>query len=199
MPEAERTPRAGARERLLGAADRLFYEEGVCSVGIDRVIAEAGVAKGSLYYVFGSKEELVRAYLEERSRAWREHLGAGLEACAADARARLLGVFEVLAEAIATPGFHGCPFIAASAEAPPGGVVESCTGAHRSWVRGLLTDLARAAGAPRPETLAAQLALVYDGAMVAADLDGDPAAAADAARRAAEALVDGALGAAPAP
>jgi hypothetical protein len=66
-------------------------------------------------------------------------------------------------------------------------------------VRGLRTDLARAAGAARPEALAVQLSLVYDGATVAADLDGDPAAAADAARRAAEALVDGALGAAPAP
>src|SRR4051812_34118147 len=106
------------RERLLEAADRLFYSEGIESVGIDRVIAEAGVAKGSLYYVFGSKDELVRAYLEGRDAAWHEHLEGELKRRYRTPRTRLVGVFEVLAEGCAEPGFRGCPFINASAESP---------------------------------------------------------------------------------
>ena len=189
-----RTPKRPApRERLLSAADQLFYEEGVCSVGIDRVIAEAGVAKGSLYYVFGSKDELVRAYLGGRSEQWRGHLTAELDARYATARDRLVGVFDVLAEGCGAPGFRGCPFINASAEAKPGGVVEQATDEHRAWVRGLVSGLAAEAGAADPEGLAAQLTLLYDGAMVAAQLDRDPAAAIPA-RHAAEALVTAALG-----
>ena len=185
--------RQAARDRLLRAADQLFYEEGVYSVGIDRVIAEAGVAKGSLYYVFGSKDELVRAYLGGRSEQWRVHMAHELDARYTTARDRLVGVFEVLAEGCAAPGFRGCPFINASAEARPGGVVQEATDSHRAWVRELLSALAREAGAVDPDGLAAQLTLLYDGAMVAAQLDHDPAAALPA-RDAAEALVSAALG-----
>ncbi|MDB6107950.1 MAG: TetR family transcriptional regulator, partial [Gammaproteobacteria bacterium] len=62
-------PRVSARERLLAAADELFYENGINTVGIDRVIERAGVAKASLYDCFGSKDELVRSYLQARSEA----------------------------------------------------------------------------------------------------------------------------------
>jgi AcrR family transcriptional regulator len=185
--------RPAARDRLLRAADQLFYEEGVCSVGIDRVIAEAGVAKGSLYYVFGSKDELVRAYLGGRSEQWRAHMAHELDARYTTARERLVGVFAVLTEGCAAPGFRGCPYINASAEARPRGVVEEATDAHRAWVRELLSALAREAGCADPDALAAQLTLLYDGAMVAAQLDHDPASALPA-RDAAEALVRAALG-----
>src|SRR3954469_17432650 len=92
--------RAGAlsaRERLLAAADELFYAEGVHTVGIDRVIEHAGVAKASLYSSFGSKDGLIRAYLEGRHQRRRERLLAGLERYG-NPRDRLLGVFDVLAE-----------------------------------------------------------------------------------------------------
>src|SRR3954469_8548888 len=98
-----------ARERLLAAADELFYAEGVHTVGIDRIIERAGVAKASLYSSFGSKEELVRAYLENRHEIRRNRLLAGLERFD-NPRDRLLGVFDVLAELTATPGFRGCAF-----------------------------------------------------------------------------------------
>src|SRR5713101_6276687 len=153
--------RPAPRERLLSAADQLFYEEGICSVGIDRVIAEADVAKGSLYYVFGSKDELVRAYLGGRSEQWRGHLTQELAARYATARDRLIGVFDVLSEGCGAPGFRGCPFINASAEAKPGGVVEQATDAHRAWVRELFAGLGREAGASDPEALAAELTLLY--------------------------------------
>src|SRR5262245_24582364 len=109
-----------ARDRLLSAADELFYAEGVHTVGIDRIIERAGVAKASLYSFLGIKEELVRAYLENRHRLRRERLLAGLERYSSP-RDRLLGVFDVLAELTATPGFRGCAFYNASAESVAAG------------------------------------------------------------------------------
>src|SRR4051795_11094109 len=116
--------KASARERLLAAADELFYAEGVHTVGIDRIIERAGVAKASLYSSFGSKEELVRAYLENRHEIRRHRLLAGLERFA-NPRDRLLRAFGGLARRAATPGFRGCAFYNASAESvAEGGAVE---------------------------------------------------------------------------
>src|ERR1043165_8845319 len=109
--------RASARERLLAAADELFYKEGVRTVGIDRVIEHAGVAKASLYTSFGSKEELVRAYLQLRVEGRVRRITQRI-ATVEDPRARILGVFDVLAEAVADPSYRGCAFINASAEGP---------------------------------------------------------------------------------
>src|SRR3954451_9662140 len=116
-----------ARERLLAAADELFYAEGVHTVGIDRIIERAGVAKASLYSSFGSKEELVRAYLEGRHQRRRARLMGGLERFDAP-RDRLLGVFDVLADITGTPGFRGCAFYNASAESTTeDGAIEQVT------------------------------------------------------------------------
>src|SRR3984885_16355393 len=107
MP-ATTTNRGSARQRLLDAAEELFYEEGVHTVGIDRVIERAGVAKATLYSVFGSKDELIRAYLQRRGEAWHQHMTGEVERRFLDPRHRLLGVFDVLADWYVTPGFHGC-------------------------------------------------------------------------------------------
>jgi len=112
-----------ARERLLAAADELFYAEGVHTVGIDRVIERAGVAKASLYSSFGSKDGLIRAYLEGRHQRRRERILTGLLRFDTP-RDRLLGVFDVLAELAAAPSFRGCAFYNASAESPAGGVAQ---------------------------------------------------------------------------
>src|SRR5690349_5099769 len=173
-PSTTRKP--SARERLLRAADELFYAEGVHTVGIDRVIERAGVAKASLYSTFGSKEELVRAYLEGRHALRRTRLLAGLERYD-DPRDRLLGVFEVLAELTGTPGFRGCPFYNASAESTPGGAIEDVSNANRAWTRGLFFELARDAGAHDPAKLADQLVVLYDGASVGGRMDKDSKAA----------------------
>src|ERR1700683_719133 len=93
-----------ARERLLKAASELFYAEGVHTVGIDRVIERAGVAKASLYNTFGSKDELVRASLEGRHAATSARITRYLERYS-DPRERLLGVFEAQGELFAEPGF----------------------------------------------------------------------------------------------
>jgi AcrR family transcriptional regulator len=179
------------RERLLAAADQLFYEEGIATVGVDRILKQADVARASLYATYGSKDELVRAYLRGRSENWQAVVAEVLPTRWSNARDRILGIFELLTEWFAAPGYRGCPFINASAEEPSSQVVETVRDDHRAWVLGLFTGLAGEAGATDPPTLAAQLVLLYDGAMVGAQLDRSDAPG-RAAAAAASALVDGA-------
>src|ERR1700758_473782 len=97
--------RPSARERLLAASDELFYRDGVHSTGIDSVIEKAGVAKGSLYYIFGGKDELVAAYLRGRHEAWRqgvEEAQAGID----DPADKILALFDALADYVALPEFR---------------------------------------------------------------------------------------------
>lgn len=180
-----------ARERLFDAANELFYAEGVQSVGINRIIDRAGVAKASLYNAFGSKEELVEAYLQARHAGTTARLLAAVER-GSDARARLLAVFDAQAEVFAEPGFRGCAFTSASAEAPAGGLVDQATTAYRADIRELFTRLATDADARDPDLLARQLQVLYDGAGLAANMDHDPTVAAPV-RAAAAALLDAAL------
>jgi len=176
---------ASARDRLLSAANELFYDEGVRAVGIDRVIEHAGVAKASLYSSFGSKEGLIRGYLAVRHAARRARLEAKLAAYPT-AREKLLGVFDLLAELTADPTFRGCAFLRADAEVLPGSAVKEMSDLSRGWFRGVLLDLAQQAGATHPERLVRQLVLLYDGVTVAAQMDGNRAAAADARALAAD-------------
>ena len=184
--------RPSARERLLAAANELFYDEGVHSVGIDRIIEQAGVAKASLYNTFGSKDELIRAYLEARHANLAARITRSLERYDTP-RERLLGVFEAQGELFTEPDYHGCAFVRASAESHPGDLVEQAADAYRGWVRALFADLAEQAGVPDPQALARQLHLLYDGSGLSARMDRDPSSAA-AARAAAAALLDAALG-----
>jgi AcrR family transcriptional regulator len=194
MPSAISTPttsqpRRSARERLLAAADELFYTEGVQTVGIDRVIERAGVAKASLYHCFASKEELVAAYLQGR----REQIMARVNAAVAgveDPREKVLAVFASQAQQLSRADFRGCAFAAASTEAPSGGLIDDVTQEHRTWLRDLLTELAREAGATDPSRLGRQLQLLYDGASLAARMEGPEPDIATSAREAAEALLD---------
>jgi AcrR family transcriptional regulator len=163
------------RERLLDAANELFYKEGIQSVGIDRVIDRAGVAKASLYAAFGSKDELARAYLARRHEL-RQIRIAEMLASRDTPRARLLGIYDIVAELAANPGFRGCAFVNARAEAPKGSSVERVCDETRAWTHSLFTSLAREAGASDPRALAADLVLLYDGAMASARMDDDPEA-----------------------
>jgi AcrR family transcriptional regulator len=181
-----------ARARLLAAASELFYAQGVQSVGIDRVIEQAGVAKATLYSAFGSKEELVRAYLRARHAATMERMARELEARYETPRQRLVGVFEVQGLSFTDPGFRGCAFLSARAESTPGGAVEEVADEYRTWVHTLFFDLAQQAGATDPKTLAKQLVVLYDGAGVGAWMDHDPGTEA-AARAVAVTLVDAAI------
>jgi AcrR family transcriptional regulator len=183
---------ASARARLLAAASELFYAEGVQSVGIERVIEHAGVAKATLYSAFGSKEGLVRAYLQARHAATQERMNRELQARYRTPKQRLVGVFEVQGLSFADPGFRGCAFVSARAEARPGGAVEEVSDDYRTWLHTLFYDLAQQAGAVDPKSLAQQLVLLYDGAGVSAWMDRDPTAE-NAARAVAAAMVDAAI------
>ena len=183
--------RQPARERLLAAADELFYLEGVQSVGIDKVIERAGVAKASLYGNFSGKDDLVRAYLDARYEARRAAIQAKVALHEAP-RDKLLAVFDAMADAFAKPNYRGCAFIRASAEMPAEASGRQVCRDARSWTRELFADLAKQAGAPDPAALARQLQLVYDGAAASAQMDGEPAVAARAAKAAAALLIDAA-------
>ena len=121
-------------------AGRLFYAEGIHAVGVDRVIAEAGVAKATLYAHFASKEDLVAVYLERQSAWWvaaaEERAGTG-----GGRLARALAPFDILAERAASPGYRGCPFINAAAEFPEPGPVADQISRHRQRVRDTFANL----------------------------------------------------------
>jgi AcrR family transcriptional regulator len=182
MPKRAPSGRRAPAERLLEAADELFYSEGINTVGIDRVIAHAGVAKASLYSSFGSKDELIRSYLDGRREARRERIEQAI-AVHESPHDRILAVFDELGD------LRGCPFIRAGAEAPAGSLIEEVNDAYRAWLRSLFLTLARRAGASEPATLAWQLQMLYDGAAVAARMDRSSRAA-KKARLAAETLLD---------
>jgi AcrR family transcriptional regulator len=174
MQTEKATERASARERLLAAASELFYAEGVHTVGVDRIVQQAGVAKATLYTLFGSKDGLVRAYLSARHDRTRERMTRELAARYKTPRERLLGVFEVQGLSFVEPGFRGCAFVGANAEAPDGTSIKEITENYRGWVRSLFLDLAKEAGAADPEQLARQLVLLYDGAGISAWMDHNP-------------------------
>ena len=185
------TERKSARERLLDSANELFYAEGVQTVGIDRIIEHAGVAKASLYNLFGSKEELVQAYLQSRHDSTTSRIQAAIDE-QEDPRERLLAVFDAQGRLFQKPAFNGCAFVSASAEASHGGLVESATDEFRAWIRTMFTTLARENGAADPDLLGRQLHMLYDGASLSARMDHDPSIALDA-RNAAAALLDASL------
>ena len=164
--------RTSARERLLAAADELFYEHGIKMVGIDRVIEHAGVAKASLYDCFGSKEELIRAYLKGRADRRQARIVARF-ATLATPQEKILGVFDLLGEIVNGKEYRGCAFQRASAEAGASTVIKGSCDEPRAWLRSQFTELARQAGAADPELLGRQLVFLYDGASLAASVDGD--------------------------
>jgi AcrR family transcriptional regulator len=186
--------RASARERLLAAANELFYAEGIQTVGIDRIIERAGVAKASLYNLYGSKEELVAAYLgwhhDNTTSTLTEAIGR-----TDDPRQKILAVFDAQAQQFMRPDFNGCAIVAASTEAPAGGLVERAADNFRLWIREMFTDLAERAGARDPVDLGRQLQLLYDGAGLAARMDRQEPRIAGSARTAAQSVVEAALSA----
>jgi AcrR family transcriptional regulator len=177
-----------ARERLLQAADELFYAEGINTVGIDRVIEHAGVAKASLYSAFGSKDGLIRAYLEGRHKLRVARIQRH-QAKHTDPKARMLAVFDSFDELINGKNWRGCPFIAATGEARTDATVNEVAGVTRAFTRQCFIDEAVALGLADPAALADQLVLLYDGAVVASQRD---RTAAVRARTMAELVIDNA-------
>lgn len=160
-----------ARTRILDTAARLFYAEGVHSVGIDRIIAEAGVAKATFYHHFPSKDDLVRAYITEQSSRQR----AMAVAMRADSPGETLqAIFAFMCEFGSGAEYRGCPFVNTAAEYPdPAHPVRQAIAEHRRWTRDLYRDLLVADAHPDAERTADILLLLRDGLVVGFDLD-DP-------------------------
>src|SRR5512132_3144883 len=161
-----------ARERILEAATRLFLRDGFRAVGVDTIIAEAGVAKMTLYAHFPSKDDLIVAYLEranEQFWEWLDGASAGVD----DPRARLVAMFDAVGTLANSRQCLGCTFQGTAAEFPdpehPGHRVAL---AHKQAVLARLGTLAREADLRDPEALADQLLLLMDGAWVAARMFG---------------------------
>jgi AcrR family transcriptional regulator len=181
-----------ARERLLIAADQLFYREGVHVVGVDRIAEQARVTKATLYNTFGSKEKLVRAYLEQHMRRRQDRIARILRANDTPTE-RILGIFGEIEKLLEGSDFRGCRFILAMAESRPGDASEVVAEEYRAWLRSVFTDLARDAGAADAKELGRRLLLLYDGASVAARMDEDRRGAAAATRSAVKALIEAAI------
>jgi AcrR family transcriptional regulator len=162
-----------ARRRILDTAAALFYAEGLHTVGIDRIIAEAKVAKATFYHHFPAKDDLVRTYLDEEYQRQRAAVAALRGSVAA--RDALLRIFDFLGENGAGPGFRGCPFTNAAAEYPdPAHQVRRTIADYRHWSHQLYRDLLAEAGDPDPDATATILMMIRDGIVVGSDLD-DPA------------------------
>lgn len=173
------------RERILAAADRLFYADGLRATGIDSVIAAAGVAKMTLYSHFKSKDELIAEYLRRRGAATREWLAAATERHAARTGDRVEGLFAALKEWFASPEFRGCALIKATAELPdPAHPGRAAVTEHDRLLGESITELLRKSKVRDPEAAAQALGLIINGAIVAVAAGGSSAVA-DVARAAA--------------
>jgi AcrR family transcriptional regulator len=167
------TPTATPRERLLNTATALLDKQGIQSVGINRLVAEAGVALMTLYRQFGDKDTLVAASLEHWSTDWLQWLTDELDRHGTDPEARFNGLFDALGDWFTSERFHGS-FIASAAtelRGEPNHPAHRVIEGHRLAVRQLLEDLARAAGSRRPAELATQLQVLIDGAIATAAFD----------------------------
>jgi AcrR family transcriptional regulator len=183
------TPRP--RDRILAAATRRFYEEGIHATGVDRVVADAGVAPMTLYRHFAGKDQLVAAALERWSGEWTGWLEAEVER-GGDLVGRVAGLWDALEKWFVAEGFRGSFVDNAALELrhKPGHPAHEVVAAHRAAVRKLLEGLARSAGASDPAGVAAQLHVLLDGAITVAVVDRQPGVAAGA-RSMAGALLSG--------
>ncbi|CAJ3465869.1 TetR family transcriptional regulator [Burkholderia pseudomallei] len=192
-------PAAGARERLLDAAETLIYAGGIHATGVDAIVKRSGAARKSFYAHFESKEALVAAALERRGARWMAWFVEATKKRGKTPRARLVGMFDVLREWFEQADFHGCAFLNAAGEIeraddPIRVVVREHKARLLAFVREQLDAHAAQAGADRRfvARLARQWLVLIDGAIGVALVSGDASAARDA-RAAAELLLDATL------
>ena len=178
---------APARERILDAAEELFYREGIRAIGIDTVIERSGVAKMSLYRNFASKEDLIAAFLVRRNeKYWR--WWDGIMARHPDSPDRQLeDLFTALPERICRPGYRGCSFLNAATEFPEAGHLgRRAALEHYHELRQRLLALCRRLKVAKPKQLADQLLLLIEGAYTTGGILGYHDAAKSVSQAAAE-------------
>jgi AcrR family transcriptional regulator len=181
-------PSAPAKQRILHTADALFYDEGIRSVGVDRLISESSVTKATFYKHFGSKDRVITAYLDFRHRTVAERMGE-IAGATDDPEQAIRGIVADLIGTIQASGFRGCPFVNAAAEfSDPDHPVRAAVREHRDWYEAAIGDLFRALGHPLAGDAADEFVLARDGAL-SGGYAGDPIAATGALGRAVDPII----------
>lgn len=176
--EANPTRRSsrGAREKILAAAARLFYLDGVVATGIDSITAEAGVAKMSLYNNFASKSDLVAAYIDDRHEEWLALYQARQDG-AETPQQRIVAVFDAYVDHAAAAydhAFRGCGLLNAAAELPAGDPGRDAVRRHKEEVESILREqLRQLTSAERADRIAEHMSFLLEGSMARAGLEGN--------------------------
>ena len=194
-PASDTAPRpAPAAERIRKSARQLFYHHGIRAVGVDAIVAEAGVTKPSLYRSFSSKDELAASYLRDYESEFWARLDATAARHPGDPRAQILAYFSGLIERTQTPGcYRGCGLSNAAVEYPePDHPARQVAVAHKQELRRRLTGMAREMGARDPQALGDGLLLLLEGAFVSGQIFGGNGPATHL-REVAERLIDASL------
>lgn len=186
------TARERKREHLVDVAAELFNRHGYHAAGVDLVIAEAGIAKTTLYRHFRTKEDLIVAVLRRIDERARANLRAAVDAASDDPCEKLLATFDFLESWFKTDSFFGCPFVSAAGEyGDRKTAVFREAAMHKRLVLAYFEELARAAGFAEPKRIADEVNLLHEGAIAVAHVTGD-AGAAHRAKAAAARLLDAA-------
>lgn len=179
-----------AKDRILDAANRLFYGEGIRAVSVDAIAAKAGITKKTLYYHFKSKDDLIEAYLASRDQPNLALFKTWFDDCDGGLAEKIEAIFRNLAVAARHPKWKGCGFLRTAAELAnmPGHPAMKVGAAHKKKFEGWLTDVFARDDLPASEELARHIVLLMDGAFSTVLVHHDPAYV-EAAGRAARALV----------
>jgi len=177
------------RDKILETASDLFYKRGIRAVGVDLVVEKAGVAKTSLYRHFGTKDDLVAAFLERADLDFWSEWDRVTEQHADNARAELDAQLDWIGERAGQPDYRGCPQINVVAEFPDADhPARKVAKAHKRELRRRLKGIAERLNSTAPDELAGQLVVLVNGAFVSTQIF-EPGEAAPLLRRAAEALI----------
>jgi AcrR family transcriptional regulator len=181
---------AEVRARILETACTLFYQRGVRAVGVDLVVEKAGVAKTSLYRHFGTKDDLIAAFLEREDADFWETWDSVAGQHSGDAVAELHAHLGWIGERVGRPNYRGCPQINVAAEfAEIDHPARKVATAHKRQMRQRLKGIADRLGVARPDELAGQLSLLINGAFVSSQIF-EPGEATPLLRRTAHALIE---------
>ncbi len=179
---------APAKRRILETATTLFYDEGIRSVGVDRLIGESGVTKATFYKHYGSKDRLIVEYITGQDLMIRGFI-EDIIASAGSPKDSIRALVDMIVTTVEGPGFRGCPFINAAMEfTDPRHPVRQVVIEHREWYAERVTEVFRRAGHPLPGDAGDEFILARDGAMTGG-YAGDPIAATTALQRAVESII----------
>lgn len=164
------------RDRIVAAANRLFYREGIRAVSVDAVAAEAGITKRSLYYHFKSKDDLIEAYLAYRDQPNLDAYRRWFDEAGGTTAERIEAIFHGLLGTASHPKWKGCGFLRTSAELAnlPGHPAIVRGAAHKKKIEAWLTHCLAAEGIDAAEAVARQIILLIDGAFAVVMLHRDP-------------------------